>query len=373
MAKYGGVNTEGDVLVNETSDGIKLEVIYEKIKGALDLWNTERTSVASLISHFTTDIGSAIPQGVVPEKFETASEFGVPQAIREPATALKCGFTFEDYDAALRSSWRYLRSATAEQVYASTNRALEADNALANGSVMRRLFNPAPEENEYGITCYGVWANDGISPMPYLGKTFDGTHTHALASGAASIDSGDVEILINHVREHGFGRGQNSRLVILANPAEAQAIQSWRAGVVNANSQKASFDFVYSSLAIPFLTTEHIVGEIPPAEFGGLEVQGSYGGAFLVQTDYVPQGWFAVVSTSGPGSKANPFAIRQHPNPSYQGLRLIPGNQQRYPLIESFFQRSFGVGTKQRGGAAVMQITASGSYTAPANSAFGLA
>ena len=37
----------------------------------------------------------------------------------------------------------------------------------------------------------------------------------------------------------------------------------------------------------------------------------------------------------------------------------------KYPLVDSFYQRTFGVGTRHRGAACVVQVKASGSYTAP--------
>ena len=61
--------------------------------------------------------------------------------------------------------------------------------------------------------------------------------------------------------------------------------------------------------------------------------------------------------SGGPGSPNNPVAVRQHPNPAYQGLRVIPGHWANYPLIESFFARSVGVGVRHRGAAAVVQVT----------------
>ena len=42
-------------------------------------------------------------------------------------------------------------------------------------------------------------------PPPYLGKTFEGTHTHYLTSGSTVIDSQDIEDMIRHVKEHGYG------------------------------------------------------------------------------------------------------------------------------------------------------------------------
>lgn len=65
------------------------------------------------------------------------------------------------------------------------------------------------------------------------------------------------------------------------------------------------------------------------------------------------------VEGRAPGGKTE-----QGPNPSYQGLRHIPGRGP-YPVVDSMFARGFGVGVRHRGAAAVCQIKASGSYAAP--------
>jgi hypothetical protein len=95
-----------------------------------------------------------------------------------------------------------------------------------------------------------------------------------------------------------------------------------------------------------------------------LRVWGSYGYTLLCQSAYVPVGYVAMVATSGPNSPDNPVGFREHVNVAYQGLRHIPGNGP-YPLVDSFFARGFGVGTRHRGAAVVMRLTTSTSYTAP--------
>jgi hypothetical protein len=61
--------------------------------------------------------------------------------------------------------------------------------------------------------------------------------------------------------------------------------------------------------------------------------------------------------------------LREHANPAFRGLRLIPGNQQAYPLIDSYYARAFGTGIRQRGVAAVMKLDPS-AYSVPAASAW---
>ena len=60
----------------------------------------------------------------------------------------------------------------------------------------------------------------------------------------------------------------------------------------------------------------------------------------------------------------NAVGFREHPNPAYQGLRLIPGHWQNFPVIESFAARGCGVGVRHRGAAVAIKV-GTGSYTPP--------
>ena len=77
------------------------------------------------------------------------------------------------------------------------------------------------------------------------------------------------------------------------------------------------------------MTIEHVVGAIPPPEYNGLKVQGAYGDAWFIETNYMPPGYVIAVATGGPESDINPVGFRQHVNPAYQGLRHIPGTRSR--------------------------------------------
>lgn len=168
------------------------------------------------------------------------------------------------------------------------------------------------------------------------------------------------------VTRKGFGTKEtNSQLLILANPDEAEDIQSFRAGAASRPSGPiAKFDFIPSVDAPPYLTPDNIVGQPAPASFQGLPVLGSYGPAFLIESNFVPSGYVAVVSTNGPGANSNVIGVREHANTAYRGLRQIPGVGP-FPIVESFSARSFGVGVRQRGAAVCVQVTASPTYTAP--------
>ncbi|WBP94904.1 hypothetical protein O6072_02640 [Mycolicibacterium neoaurum] len=166
------------------------------------------------------------------------------------------------------------------------------------------------------------------------------------------------------VTEHGYGITPGSKLLILANPQESEVIQSFKAGVTNNNTQISKYDFIPSAAAPPYMTDKHVVGEVAPDIFAGLEVAGQYGRGLLIEHNLIPAGYFAVVATGGPGSASNVIGFREHDDPAWRGLRIIPGYR-THPIIDSYYQRSFGVGTRHRAGACVFQIKASGSYEIP--------
>jgi hypothetical protein len=56
----GGVSTHGDVLVNQTSDGVDLNDVSSEVQEVLDLWNKERKSVTDILSYKTVNVADAI-------------------------------------------------------------------------------------------------------------------------------------------------------------------------------------------------------------------------------------------------------------------------------------------------------------------------
>lgn len=359
-----GYGTEGDALVSHTVDKIDLNVVWDVIKSATAEWNKHQSALVSLLTFKTTTPGDAVPQASNLPAFEKATEFGVAQSIRQGG-ALPVGYTLEDYDLRLGTTWKFLRQATKAQVLDLANQALAADQALMTTTILNRLFDGTVDANENATPVYGLWNGSGtMVPPTYMGTSFAADHNHILVSGGTAIDSEDVEVMINHLNHHGYGLEANTRVLILCNRVEADVIASFRGGEVNNNSKTARFDFIPGVLAPPYLTEEHLVGERAPDKFGGIPLLGSYGRAFIAESPLIPAGYVAAVVTGGANAKSNVIGFREWADSSYQGLRLIPGIGP-YPLQDSHYQRSFGVGVRQRGGAVIMQVKASGSYDIP--------
>lgn len=70
------------------------------------------------------------------------------------------------------------------------------------------------------------------------------------------------------------------------------------------------------------------------------------------------------VATRGQQTNTNVVGIREHANAALRGLVLRPGNNQAYPLIDSFFIRGLGTAVGPRGAAAIMKLDDT-EYTVP--------
>jgi hypothetical protein len=342
----GGIHAVGDVLTR-TRDGQDLNALWNQYQELLANWNATRQPLIDLLTFSVGDqIVDDVAQGVE-EDFEEATEFGQPKAIRPQMIIQQRAYDFKWYDVATRFTFQFLADATAQQVDMAQAQVLEADNRLIFKKVMKRLFNNANNTTVINNVAYNakpLYNADGEFIPDYAGTSFNAaTHTHYVTSGAATLDSGDVEALVGLLEEHGYKRSTGYQIVVLVNPASAPTIRLWRAGVTNNNAAVAQFDFVPPrGVNIILPATVQLFGDQPAQTFAGFDVVGA-----------------------GSGTAANLVGVREHANTSLRGLVLKGGDRNNYPIINSTFVHGFGTGIRTRGAGAVMQVTASGSYTTP--------
>lgn len=365
MAK--GTNTEGDVLT-QTIDGRSLNDIWREFQASLDMWNTARSNLVQALTFPVEAAMEDVPQ-ITGDDFEEASEFGEPKGIRG-GDYFSMGYDFRWFDVAIRYTWKYLAEATSAQVESLNNMALEADNRLVFSRVLKAIFNNVNRTAEIrgqNVNVYPFYNADGTVPPKWKNYTHLGTHTHYITSGAAAIDSGDLDALETHLKHHGYGRQSGATMILLVNSTELAIIRSFRVAT------GASYDFIPGGGQPPWLLPTNTGGVVVPqgggvpAAVNGLDVAGRYGSFLVVEEDYVPSGYVVAFSTGGQNQATNPVGFRQHQNAGLRGLRLVKGRDNDYPLIDSFYQRGFGTGVRHRGAGIVMQITANANYAIPAD------
>lgn len=365
-----GIHASGDILY-ATRNGQDLNAIWNDYKAMLAAFNATRQPLLDLLTFSVTEIIEDIPQAIE-EDFELASEFGLPKGIRPLVTVQQRAFDFNWYDVAARFTFQFLADATSDQVDAAQAQMLEADNRLQFKLVMKRVFNNLNNSTLIQNVAYNakpLYNADGEFIPPYKTNTFvPGSHTHYVTSGAAGLDSGDIEALAGLLEEHGYTAANGFQICVLMNPATVTPqLRAWRAGVVNQNAAVASYDFVPpTGVNIILPATVQLFGGQPAARFAGFDVVGMYGPYLLLQDGNIPAGYLFAFATQGGSQSTNLVGIREHANASMRGLILKGGDRNEYPIINSTYIHGLGTGIRTRGSGAVMQITASGSYTIPA-------
>lgn len=367
----GGYSTEGDI-VNATTDGVDINALWAEFQAVLAIYNEKRKALIALITYQVTQLIETVPQ-VGEATFEMASEFGEPRSTRPLLSYFQLAYDFHDYDLATRFTWKFLRDADARQVQAIHDQALGADTRLIFKKVMEALWNKANRDadiNKQNYTVFALYNGDGAIPPTYKGMTFTGSHSHYMTSGNAVVDSGDLEDMYENIAEHGYGIEQGTTFVLMCNKEDIKEIRKFRFGVTNNNAAVADFDFIPAATQPALIVPNEagLLGSRPPSSWNGLPVIGSYAGILIVEESYIPAGYMLMLGSGGEGNLQNPVGLREHANPAYRGLRLLPGNQQRYPLIDSYYARAFGTGIRQRGGAAIMMLGGDGTsatYTVP--------
>lgn len=371
-----GFNQLGGV-VTMTSDGRDLNALWAEYQAALGMYNAERDRLMQVLTYPVTDVVEDVFQGGDTVDFEEATEFGVPRGIRAvPPTYFSLGYSFKWYDIGVRFTWQFLAESSTEQVDNLNNLILEADNRNQFTRVFSQLLNNVTRTatiNGQNYNVFPIYNGDSTIPPRYKNTVHSSAHQHFLTSGAATVDSGDfcgAGSMEAHLAHHGYSWQEGTALIAIVNSAQMATIRTFKV------STGSTYDFIQSQglpswsltptdvAALQAAALAGITPSVPPASWNGLTVQGRYGPWLIVEDDLVPAGYMIGFASGGNYSGSNVIGIREHRNSTLQGLRLVKGPDSDYPLIDSYYQRGFGTGVRQRGAAVVMQITA-GAYAIP--------
>jgi hypothetical protein len=355
-----GYNQAADV-VTQLADGTDINQMWREFQKTLNMFNDDRDTLIGMLSYKVSNPVDRVMQPSTSEDFEEATEFGEPKGIRL-GVPFYMGFSFKWWDMAARYTWMFLADADQSQVEGVHASVLEAGNRLKFHRVLRQIFNPTNtvatiDGQPYNV--YALYNNDGTVPPPYKGTTHLGTHTHYLTSGAATVDPGDLTDLETHLYHHGYRLTEGYQLVLLVNRQESLVIRTFKVGVASALYDFIPNNNIGGGIRLPDGT---VVGAPTSNVRGSI---GTYGPFIVVEDDYVPVGYMVAIASGGAQNIGNLVGIREHANAGLRGLQLVKGRTDDYPLVDSFYRNGFGTGIRQRGAGVVMQVTVSGSYTAP--------
>jgi len=360
-----GYNQYADRII-QTTDGADVNQMWREFQASIALLNRQREPLVRLLSYLSQNIVERIffPTD---HDFEEASEYGVPRGVRLGAP-FSLGFDFKWYDLAIRYTWMFLADASQDQVRALNASALEASVRLQFNKVLKAIFNNVDRtstnpNNNVAINVYPFYNADCMVPPTYKGTTFAGSHTHYYSSGGATITPVNIQTLETDLYSHGYRNVEGYTLMLLVNRVEGLTIRGFRAGTAS-----AIYDFIPGPNfggGVYMPASLGIVGQPVPTAPAGLNSIGTYGPFSIVEEDYIPAGYVVALATGGEFNMGNPVGIREHQRSDLRGLQLVAGPDDDYPLTESYYRQGLGTGVRQRGGGAVMRISAS-AYAIPA-------
>lgn len=360
-ANYG-YNETAD-LITQTTDGVDLNALYAEIQAGVRALNAARRPLIDRLTFPVENDVERIPQAGGATDFEEADEFAQPKGIRTSRAYWNLGFDMRYFDLGIRYTFRFLAESTAADIRALNNEAIEASNRLIYRTVMNRIFRNITDthtlEGGTSVNVYPFYNGaNPVAPPQWNYTVHTNTHNHYLVSGAATVDSGDIDTMEEHIRHHGYAEGAD--LILLVNSQESASITRFRVAA------GAKWDFIPAAGGPAYILDGQIVGgPARPDGVGELRTFiGKYGNVSVVENDLIPPGYMFMFASGGRFAARNPVGLRQHPNPSLRGLKLIP-QFERYPLRESFYHQAIGSGIAHRGAGVVMQIKASGTYDIP--------
>jgi hypothetical protein len=293
--------------------------------------------------------------------FEVATEFGLPKSVRTaPGSKFWRGYDFNFWDLAVRYTWMYIAEADIRDLRQLTNSALDADNRLVFSRVMRTLFNPLNRtgimDNNLPVTVYAFYNGDGevpptVGPAPSWARTATTSprRESQLGDAHAAGHRGDGTHLDHHgyTFQAGYKQGALGQRPGVPDHAAVEGRQRRTLGL---HPQRPGLR------RWGLRPRRH--GPVRLGAQGNVPGQvGTYGPWHVVKEDYIPAGYVAGLVSGGPDNISNPIGLREHKNPAYRGLKLIPGDKNGYPLIESFYQRGVGTGIRHRGAGVLLQVT----------------
>jgi hypothetical protein len=361
-----GYNETGDILTR-TVDGVPFDQLYGEINETLRILNSQRSPLIEFLTFPVENPFEQVMQ-IISDEFEEADEFGQPKGIRL-GRPWNMGFDLKYFDLGIRYTFRFLGRAPAAEIRALNNSALEADQRLIYKTMMDQLLTNQTraatlEDSGTVVNVYPFYNGDQTAlpavPPAWKSYTHLNTHTHYITSGGATVNSGDLDDMWDHIYHHGYTQG--ATVFLLVNREQSKTIRKFR---VTAND---AYDFLPAPTAADANFRGTLVGSLPGAAGGTLGTFpgfiGTYGDIYIIEEDYLPAKYMVMFASGGRFAQRNPIGLREHDHAGLRGLKLIP-QFERYPLRESFYHHAIGSGTRHPGAGVVMFVDAGATYVVP--------
>lgn len=251
--------------------------------------------------------------------------------------------TVKKYGYGVASDFDTLRRSTGREIMMAFNRPMKEDPENVFYRMLEKLLvNPGTSNAGYGLYNGEFSSEEKVTAPPQHGQhVFSANHTHYLVSGTQSVFAiTDINRAKAHIKHH----GNNGNIVAFINSTGTEDLEnaaSWQGTSITRSP-------VSDSVAI-----------------NGFSRIYQLNGVTFHETEMMPDDYVLFCEASNP-DQFNRLLVMFEPA-NIRGLNMHPGNNPQYPIIDSSWDRWFGVKVMNRGAGVAMWYGAhgGGAYTSP--------
>jgi hypothetical protein len=329
-----------------TSDGIPFIRLFEDISAALRDYNDTASALrASLVTVTTAEkLVTGGAQGQY--NFSRATEYGRPDRVRVGVSPeVERFIPLEDFSLGVGFTRKYLALATSSDVSSQVDESIRADQELIIRMILQQTLRI--ENLGVGGIYKTFWNADGEIPPRFADTTFLGTHTHFFFN--ASLTLAVIQSMRLALVEHGLDVFRELWI-----PLNLESGIRGLAGFVPVASKDLGLIGNTNVLSMP----NSQVALVDPSQYIGV-LEG-----FRIRLfNWMPDNYMFAYDAAQ-ALLRKPLAWREYPVGSLRGLQLFNEDpNSSFPLVNSFFARSFGLAALNRSNGVAAQVAAS--YTTP--------
>jgi hypothetical protein len=313
-------------------------LLLQDIRSELAVYNKTADPWIDRLSEKTTRQTLRVAQA--PKSFRQKADGGSSNSSNVVYRLLTVPFRTYDLNSEFTVEW--LQDALPSDVLGEMAAAIAGDVELVNALFFASMFTKQTAGSI--ATAYQSGFYNGETDVPsYKNNSFSSAHSHYAGLNTVTLALSHIQSMKTDIQEHGYGLRPGS-LYLFANSAESSKL-------LNLSNTNAS------STVLQAMTLQREKG----IDHGVVGTGWILEGVQIVITDDVPSGYLGMVAAD-----VKPIAMREHFNPSYQGLQdYTESFNAQYPLAGMKFMRRVGFAVQHLGAGTCRQLVASTTYTNP--------
>lgn len=343
---YGGAHDIRDLQPDVQINAVGQRIVADYLVNILEEYNSQWDEIrATMLGPTITEYRLGIEREAGAMYLQQADEYSRPDAFRLGGRTF-LQWPLRPYQR--RTAWTrtYLARATVGDLLRLQQALSLQDTNTQIRDALWALLNVDGytfDDEMYGPLTIAPFLNgDGFIPPPFFGTTFDGNHTHYMATNGALVEADIMTTAMAHLREHGMA----TNLIAWCDP--------------NLTDEIGAFTN-FKPRPDPNIIIPSFGGTQEYAVVTEADAIGRLGQVQIVPKPFMPANYIFIWDASlGP-----PLLERVHEVPEFRGFNLVL-QEEKFPLRDAFYERWTGYAVNNRINGFAIFVDAGASYVTPA-------